>query len=156
MYINADSYTPINIEQIPLGQIIPVKDTPFDFTQPVTIDSKIHSDNEQIIVGKGYHHNFVLNKKEEHKVEMAAVAYSPKTGIKMEMYTDEPGVQFYSCGFMEGKDTGKGNKVYGTNGAFCLEAQHFPDSPNQPAFPATRLNPGDTYTQTTIYRFLTE
>jgi len=153
MYINADYFTPVDMEQIPIGEIWPVKGTPFDFNVPTAIGARVGEKNEQLEMGRGYNHNYVLNKTKGEPVGLAARVYSPVTGIVLEMFTDEPGVQFYSCGFMEGRDTGKGNKVYVCNGAFCLEAQHFPDSPNQENFPTTALNPGEKYSQNCIYRF---
>jgi len=154
MYINADYFTPVDKEQIPTGEIWPVKGTPFDFNMPTAIGARVDADDKQVKLGRGYNHNYVLNKTEGEPVELAVRVYSPVTGIVLEMFTDEPGVQFYSCGFMDGKDIGKGNKAYRCNGAFCLEAQHFPDSPNQANFPTTRLNPGEEYTQSCIYKFL--
>ncbi len=150
LFINAAEYTPVNDQLLPFGKNVAVKNTPFDFNSLSAIGSEINSSHEQIRVGKGYCHNYVLNKLEDSP---AAIAISPESGIRMDFFTTEPGVQLYTCGFMNGSDKGKENNIYGKNSGFCLEAQHFPDSPNQPAFPSTLLLPGDKYTQTTVYKF---
>jgi len=151
LYINSAEYTPVNAELLPLGGNMPVEDTPFDFSFPATIGSKINSGHEQLRIGRGYCHNYVLQQGPADNP--CAIAVSPHSGIRMEMFTSEPGLQFYSCGFMDGRDKGKNNMVYGKNCALCLEAQHFPDSPNHPDFPSTRLLPGEVYTQITAYKF---
>lgn len=150
--IAADGYTPVDQTLIPTGKIEPVKGTPFDFTTPKVIGKDIEAANEQLKSGKGYDHNFVLNKN-DGSTPVASVK-SPKTGIVMEVYTTEPGLQFYSGNFLTGTDKdGKGGKSYPFRSAFCLETQHFPDSPNQPNFPSTVLKPGQTYTTSTTYKF---
>ncbi|WP_134090241.1 aldose epimerase family protein [Olivibacter sp. XZL3] len=150
--INADKITPVDETLIPTGKFMEVTGTPFDFRKATLIGERINANDEQMKRGKGYDHNFVLNKKAG--LESAAIVYSPKTGIQMEVLTEEPGIQFYSGNFMEGgQHLGKGGKDYGYRSAFCLETQHFPDSPNQPAFPSTVLKPGDTYQTKTIYKF---
>jgi aldose 1-epimerase len=151
LQIMADQYTPIDEAQLPTSGNIPVRGTPFDFNTPCAIGSRLKTGHQQLIIGNGYNHNFVLNDHENN--QPIAVVWSPVTGIKMEMFTDEPGVQFYSCGLLERKNLGKRGGKYINNGAFCLEAQHYPDSPNHPAFPSTRLDPGKRYTQSTSYRF---
>lgn len=153
--IAANKYTPVNETLIPTGKIESVKGTPFDFTTAKAIGKDIEADNEQLKYGKGYDHNFVLDKN-DGKTPIATVK-SIKTGIKMEIFTTEPGLQFYSGNFLTGttKD-GKGGKSYPFRSAFCLETQHFPDSPNQPAFPTTVLKPGQTYTTSTTYKFLVD
>jgi aldose 1-epimerase len=150
LQIMAEQYTPIDEAQLPISGNIPVCGTPFDFNTPSAIGSML-TDYQQLIIGNGYNHNFVLNDHENN--QPVAIVWSPVTGIKMEMFTDEPGVQFYSCGFLERENLGKKGKKYINNGAFCLEAQHYPDSPNHPDFPSTRLDPGKKYTQSTSYRF---
>jgi len=152
MQILADKITPVDETLIPTGSLMDVSNTPFDFRKPTPIGSRIDADHEQLKRGKGYDHNFVLNKKDG----LAAVAnvYSPKSGIEMEVLTEEPGLQFYSGNFMKaGENLGKGGKDYGYRSAFCLETQHFPDSPNQPTFPSTTLKAGDTYQTKTVYKF---
>lgn len=154
LMINADNITPIDTTLIPTGNLMSVKGTPFDFTKPTAIGKRINEDNQQLKNGKGYDHNFVLNKM-TGLVEVASV-FSPKTGIKLHVITEEPGLQFYSGNFLNGKDhDGKNGHAYPYRSAFCLETQHFPDSPNKPSFPSTVLNPGQTYHTTTIYQFST-
>ncbi|MGK9127580.1 galactose mutarotase [Olivibacter sp. SA151] len=148
----ADQITPVDETLIPTGKFMDVTGTPFDFRKATPIGARINADDEQMKRGKGYDHNFVLNKKEG--LQTAALVYSKKTGIEMEVLTEEPGIQFYSGNFMEGgQKIGKGGKDYGYRSAFCLETQHFPDSPNQPAFPSTELRPGEPYKTKTIYKF---
>lgn len=150
--IAADGYTPVDKTLIPTGKIEPVKGTPFDFTTAKVIGKDIEAANEQLKSGKGYDHNFVLNKNDGSSP--VAIVKSPKTGIVMEVYTTEPGLQFYSGNFLTGVDKdGKGGKSYPFRSAFCLETQHFPDSPNQPNFPSTVLKPGQTYSTSTTYKF---
>jgi aldose 1-epimerase len=156
VYINADKFTPVDSGLIPTGELRPVAGTPFDFTKPATIGSRINNTNdEQIVLGGGYDHNFVLNKK-GNELSLAASVYEPTTGRTMEVWTTEPGVQFYSGNFLDGSITGKGGWVYNFRNGFCFEPQHFPDSPNHPAFPTTELKPGETYQNTIIYKFGTE
>ena len=155
MRINADHYTPINAEFIPTGEIAPVKGTPLDFTQPETISKRINRNFKQLRYAGGYDHNWVLNKKGD-SLTLAAEVYEPVTGRVMQVYTTEPGLQFYSGNFLDGSDVGKNGVAYQYRTAFCLEAQHFPDSPNQPGFPSTVLKPGEEYRQTTIYKFSTD
>ena len=149
--INADRFTPVNETLIPTGELRTVKGTPFDFNRATAIGSRINQADEQLGFGKGYDHNFVLNKKGQ-ELSLAATVYEPTSGRGLEMWTTEPGVQLYSGNFLDNV-RGKAGKVYNVRSGFCLEAQHFPDSPNQPAFPSTVLKPGDRYTQTTVYKF---
>jgi aldose 1-epimerase len=143
--IPADRYTVVDANLIPTGELKPVKGTPFDFTSPHAIGERIAQ------VPGGYDHNWVLNQATgQHS---AATVYEPTTGRTMEVTTDEPGVQFYTGNFLDGSLTGKGSVVYGKHAGFCLETQHFPDSPNQPKFPSTILKPGQTYHTTTSYTF---
>ena len=147
LMINADKYTPVNSELIPTGQIKDVAGTPFDFRKPEAIGSRIDK-----VEGGGYDHNFVLNDQNTG-IRLAAKVYDPASKREMEVLTDEPGVQFYTGNFLDGSLTGKGGKKYDKHFAFCLETQHYPDSPNEPKFPSTVLNPGNTYSTTTIYKF---
>jgi aldose 1-epimerase len=151
--INADRYTPMDKTSIPLGPLAPVAGTPFDFRELTPIGARINAPNQQLENGHGYDHNFVLNKPHPDALSLAAIAYSPLTGRIMTVSTTQPGVQLYTGNFLDGTITGKGGKKYIRRGAFCLETQHFPDSPNHPAYPTTLLHPGDTYHETTIYTF---
>lgn len=150
--INADSYTPINEEAIPTGEIIPVLDSPFDFTTAKQIGAAINSDDKQLVYGKGYDHNFVLNKRND-ELSFAAMLTGDITGIKMSIFTTEPGLQLYSGNFMDGSNTGPEGYKDEYRTAVCLETQHFPDSPNQPHFPSVVLLPGEEYESKTIYQF---
>jgi aldose 1-epimerase len=152
LMINADNILPVNATLIPTGKPMKVEGTPFDFRQPAVIGSRIDTTNEQIRNGKGFDHNYVLNGV-NGQVNKVATAKGNISGITMEVYTDQPGLQFYGGNFLNATKIGKGGKVYDHRNAFCLEAGHYPDSPNQPAFPSTVLNPGETYKQTTIYKF---
>jgi aldose 1-epimerase len=153
LMIDASAFTPVDTTLIPTGKLQPVKGTPFNFTTAKTIGKDIDTQDAQLKNGKGYDHNFVLNKNDGTKP--IAVVSSKVTGITMQVYTVEPGLQFYSGNFLTGaaKD-GKGGKAYAYRSAFCLETQHFPDSPNQPSFPSTLLKPGQTYHTSTTYKFL--
>lgn len=153
LQINADNYTPVDSTLIPTGKIEPVTGTPFDFTQPTPIGSRIGADNEQLKYGKGYDHNFVLNPNTGSGLNLAATVQGDQSGIFMEVYTQQPGIQFYGGNFLTGADPIKGGKKDDYRSALCLETQHFPDSPNQPSFPSTELKPGTTYTSTTVYKF---
>jgi len=149
--INADKYTPVDSTLIPTGILADVKQTPFDFTIAKTIGERINAKNEQLNHGKGYDHNFVLNSHDAS--EPAAVVKGDKSGIVMSVYTDQPGLQFYSGNFMAGKNTMKGNQKDDFRTAFAMETQHFPDSPNQPSFPSTLLKPGEIYQSSSTYQF---
>ena len=151
--IDADRFTPVDATLIPTGRLRPVKGTPLDFTKPAKIGARINSDDEQIKLGGGYDHNFVLNQKTPGELTLAARVTEPTTGRVLEVYTTEPGLQFYTGNFLDGTITGKGGWVYQHRNAFCMEPQHFPDSPNQPNFPSVVLKPGQTYRNTIIYRF---
>ncbi len=152
LMIQADKFTPVDAGLIPTGELRSVAGTPFDFRKPTAIGARIEQEDEQLKVGKGYDHNFVLNRKGKG-MELAARVVEPTTGRVLEVLTDEPGVQFYTGNFLDGTVRGKGGKAYGRRSAFCLETQHFPDSPNHPKFPSTELKPGEKYQTTTIYRF---
>lgn len=150
--INADFYIPIDNTSIPTGEILRVEGTPFDFRTPKTIGQDIDADNEQIKNGAGYDHCFVLNKKEEGELSFAAKIKEPISGRTMEVYTTEPGVQVYTDNWADGYK-GQNGATFPRRSAICFEAQHFPDSPNRPYFPSVVLNPGEQYTQKTIYKF---
>ncbi|GGA83959.1 aldose epimerase family protein [Puia dinghuensis] len=147
--INANQYTPVDSTLIPTGKLDPVAGTPFDFRQPTTIGSRIDADNQQLKYGKGYDHNFVLDIRDS----VAVTVTGDKSGIVMKVYTDQPGVQFYSGNFMKGANPIKGGKRDDYRSAFCLETQHFPNSPNEPSFPSTELKPGQVWRSTTVYAF---
>ena len=152
--INADNYTPVDSTLIPVG-ISPVDGTPLDLRTPVAIGKQINDPFQQLVFGRGYDLNWVLNTNGDKNV-LAAKAYSPTSGIALEVYTNEPGIQFYTGNFMDGKDTGKHGVLYPHRGALCLETQHYPDSPNHPDFPSVVLNPGEKYLSECIYKFTVE
>src|ERR1044072_9016444 len=149
--INADKFTPVDGGLIPTGKLEPVKGTPMDFTTPTPIGERVNADFEQLKLGKGYDHNWVLNKK-GNELSLAATVLEPQSGRYMEVWTTEPGGQFYGGNFMTG-DTGKQGNTYVFGGALCLGTQHFPNSPNQASFPSVVLKPGATYGHTCVYKF---
>jgi len=158
--LNADHFTPVDSTLIPTGEIVSVVGTPFDFTTAKPIGREIDAVNEQLVFGGGYDHNFVLNREAEtdvvdHALVLAAEVFDPASGRMLEVLTTEPGVQFYSGNFLDGTITGKNGATYEVRSGFCLETQHYPDSPNQPAFPSTILRPGDVYHSRTEFRFST-
>ncbi len=159
LMLNADRFTPVDETLIPTGELREVEDTPLDFTTPTPIGARIDDEeNEQIAHGGGYDHNFVLNRdgagsNDPGEPVLAARVYEPTSGRVMEVFTTEPGVQFYSGNFLDGSLTGKGGVTYEQRTGFCLETQHFPNSPNEPSFPSTILRPDETYRSRTIYRF---
>ncbi len=155
LVIYADKFTPVDEGLIPTGELKPVEKTPFDFRQAHAIGERIETADQQIKYGKGYDHNFVLNGA-MGSLHPAVKVTEPKSGRVMEVSTTEPGVQFYTGNFLDGTITGKGGKVYKQRYAFCLETQHFPDSPNHPDFPTTTIKPGEKYQSTTVYKFGTE
>ena len=151
--INADKFTPVDATLIPTGELRPVAGTPFDFTTPHLIGERIgQTADEQLKFGGGYDHNWVLNKK-SNELSLAARVTEPTSGRVMEVWSTEPATQFYSGNFLDGTITGKGGWTYQFRNGFCFEPQHFPDSPNHPAFPTTVLKPGETYHNTIIYKF---
>lgn len=155
--LNASKITPVDKDLIPTGEFMDVEDTPFDFRKPAKIGARIDdADNEQIKLGGGYDHNWVLDVPEDAGMVVAAILYEPTSGRKLEVKTLEPGVQFYAGNFLDGTLEGKGGIKYGKRFGLCLETQHFPDSPNQPNFPSTLLAPGETYQTSTIFRFSVE
>jgi aldose 1-epimerase len=152
LMLNADRYTPVSDTLIPTGELAPVEATPFDFRTPTAIGARIDEPHPQIKNGLGYDHNWVLNGT-PGELRLAARVVAPSTGRTLEIATTEPGIQFYSGNFLDGSITGKGGAVYGHRTGFCLETQHFPDSPNQPAFPSTILQPGEEYRTRTVFTF---
>ncbi len=152
LQLNASRYTPVDDNLIPTGELAPGAGTPFDFRKPTAIGARIDNDNDQLKKGHGYDHNWVLDSGGK-KLSEAAEVYEATTGRVMQVWTDQPGIQFYTGNFLDGTITGKGGKVYQKRSALCLETQHFPDSPNHPSFPSTELKPGQTYHTVTIYRF---
>ena len=155
IYLNADTYLPVDGGLIPTGEFREVAGTPFDFKEPKPIGKEIEADNEQLRLGQGYDHCWVLNEDEDN-FRLAASAYHSKTGRLLEVYTNEPGIQFYSGNFLDGTLPAKGGGTYVKRSGFCLETQHYPDSPNQLDFPSVRLNPGEKYTTRTMYKLSTK
>jgi aldose 1-epimerase len=153
--IHADRFTPVDETLIPTGALAPVEGTPFDFRKPTSIGARIDQDDQQLKFGGGYDHNWVITKP-YGQFGLQARVYEPTSGRVMEVHSTEPGLQFYSGNFLDGTLTGKAGWVYEFRHGFCMEPQHFPDSPNQPDFPSTVLRPGETYRNTIVYRFLTQ
>lgn len=154
--INADAITPVDSVLIPNGEITHVENTPFDFRKATAIGERINEENVQLKYGAGYDHNWVINRKSEKDIEFIASLYSPTSGRVMEVWSDQPGLQFYSGNFFNGKVVGKYGKTMNYREAVALETQNYPDAPNHSNFPNSRLNPGETYTQTCIYKFSTK
>jgi aldose 1-epimerase len=153
MMINADGFLPSDETAIPFGNVASVEGTPFDFRQPVAIGARINEDNEQLKFAAGYDHNYCLNKSTENELSFAARATDPASGRVMDVFTTQPGVQFYTGNYLAGTPTGKGGCTYGNRDGFCLETQHYPDSPNQPQFPSTILWPDTPFESLTVYQF---
>jgi aldose 1-epimerase len=152
--LESDVFTPVDETLIPTGELRPVEGTPFDFRKPVALGARIDDPDPQLRVGGGYDHNFVI-RGETGTLRPAARVVEPASGRVLEVLTTEPGLQLYSGNFLDGTVVGKSGRAYPKRGALCLETQHFPDSPNQPAFPSVVLRPGETYEQTTVFRFST-
>ncbi|HEV2379412.1 MAG TPA: aldose epimerase family protein [Terriglobia bacterium] len=152
MMINASQFTPVDANLIPTGELRKVEGTPLDFRKSTAIGERIDGDDEQLKLGRGYDHNFVLDHG-GNGLTLAARAVDPDSGRVLEVLTTQPGIQFYTGNFLDGTVHGKGGKVYGRRSAFCLETQHFPDSPNKPNFPSTELKPGQTYHEATVFKF---
>jgi aldose 1-epimerase len=155
LQLMASNYTPVDETLIPTGEIAPVAGTPLDFTAPHPIGERIRDDFEQLVIGRGYDHNFVLDRSspDDASLIVAARVVEPESGRTLEISTTEPGIQFYSGNFLDGSLVGGAGKMYRQGDGFALETQHFPDSPNQEAFPSTLLEPGETFESTTIYAF---
>ncbi len=155
--VNADYFTPINQHLIPTGEFQGVEDTPFDFRSPTVVGARIDDKNEQLKLALGYDHNFVLNRAllngSGGDLTFAARALHPKTGRVLEVSTTQPGIQFYTGNHLDGSVKGKGDATYPFRSGLCFETQHFPDSPNQPNFPSTELNPQEEYQSSTVFRF---
>ena len=147
--LRASAFTPVDSVMIPTGEIRPVAGTPFDFTSPHTIGERINEKYDQLILGRGYDHNYILDNKEPVDVTV----YEPTSGRVLEVITDQPGMQLYTGNFLDGTKIGHGGKSYKYRSGFCLESGHYPDSPNHSEFPSTVLNPGETFKSQTIYRF---
>jgi aldose 1-epimerase len=153
LYLNADAYTPVDANVAVTGEIAAVENTPFDFRTPTAVGERINDTTcVQIVNGRGYDHNWILNTEGDIHV-VAATLLDTTTGVQMDIYTDQPGIQFYAGNFLDGSFMGKKGVAYPLRSAFCFETQHFPDSPNQPAFPSTTLRPGEAYASKTIYKF---
>ncbi len=150
--INANSFVPTDAGSIPFGELRRVARTPFDFLKATAIGARINQDDEQIKFGSGYDHTWVINGR-PGVLRLAATAFEPNSGRTMQVWTTEPGMQFYTGNFLDGTLTGKAGKIYQRRFGFCFETQHYPDAPNQPSFPTTTLKKGATYKSTTIYRF---
>ena len=155
LLLRAREFTPVDSTLIPNGELRTVDGTPFDFRKPTAIGARINQDDEQLRFGKGYDHNWVLEGAGKGGLQLAAQVFEPSSGRVLEVDTTEPGIQFYSGNFLDGKDRGKRGEFYAHRTGFCLETQHFPDSPNHPNFPSTELKPGQTYRTTTVLRFST-
>ena len=155
LILNADRFTPVDSTLIPAGELRSVAGTPFDFTKPTAIGARIDTNNEQLAIAHGYDHNFVLSRKGSG-LELAGRVHEPQTGRALEVYTTEPGVQFYTGNFLDGTITGKHGHAYNKHAGLCLETQHFPDSPNHSNFPWTILKPEQTYNSRTVYKFSAE
>ncbi len=152
LMLNANGYTPVDAGLIPVGGVQPVAGTPFDFNKPTAIGQRIDNANEQLKLGGGYDHNWVLNGK-NGEMKVAAKVHDPKSGRVLTVSTTQPGVQFYAGNFLDSSYTGKAGVKYAKRTGFCLETQHYPDSPNQPAFPTTLLKPGETMHSETVFAF---
>ena len=155
IFINANRFTPVDDALIPTGELKPVEGTPFDFRKPMSIGARIHANDAQLKLGKGYDQNFVIDKPEA-QLGLHARAYDPASGRILEVLSTEPGMQFYTANYLDGTIVGKGATRYLRFGAFCIEPQHFPDSPNKPAFPSVLLRPGEVYRNTIVYKFTTQ
>ncbi|MGV8138802.1 MAG: aldose epimerase family protein [Mangrovibacterium sp.] len=154
LQIPAAFYTPVDEGLIPTGEIASVEGTPFDFRTPTAIGERLGKNHDQLKFGGGYDHNWVLDAREDKgPLKMVAKVVDPESGRVMTVYTNEPGIQFYGGNFLDGKDTGKGGIAYGHRTAFCLETQHFPDSPNKDNFPPVLLQPGEEYYSICLYHF---
>jgi aldose 1-epimerase len=153
LLLHAKEFTPVDSSLIPTGELRLVSGTPFDFTKPTAIGARIQQKDEQLKFGSGYDHNWVLERSEGYNLRLAAEVFEPTSGRVLEVLTSEPGIQFYSGNVLDGAIRGKNGQRHGHRTGFCLETQHFPDSPNHPNFPSTLLRPGETYRSTTVFRF---
>jgi aldose 1-epimerase len=151
--INADKFTPVSDVLIPTGELKAVEGTPMDFRKPEIIGKRIDDNFDQLVYGKGYDHNWIINRKKPGELTLAAICYDPVSNRSMEVHTTQPGMQLYTGNWLDGSDKGKGGKSYGMRSALCLETQNYPDSPNKPGFPSTLLRPGEVYKHTCLYKF---
>ena len=151
--IAADHFTPTDATQIPTGEIRSVRETPFDFTQPRSIGERIRTADEQLMVARGYDHNWVLRAPVREALRLAARAFEPRSGRVLDVLTDAPGLQFYTGNSLDGSLAGPSGRIYRQSDGFCFETQQFPDAPNQPDFPSTLLRPGERFHSATIFRF---
>jgi aldose 1-epimerase len=151
--LNASRFTPVTAAMVPTGELRSVRGTPFDFAAPTPIGARIDADDEQLRIGGGYDHNYVLDGAGDGEPAFAARLYEPESGRVLDVFTTEPGMQVYSGNALDGTLVGKSGRAYGRRSGVALETQHFPDSPNQPSFPSTILRPGDVYASRTVYRF---
>ena len=151
--INADKFTPVSDVLIPTGELKAVEGTPMDFRKPDIIGKRIDDDFDQLSYGKGYDHNWVINRKKPGELTLAAVCHESESNRMMEVYTTQPGIQLYTGNWLDGSDKGKGGKSYGMRSALCLETHNYPDSPNKPGFPSTLLRPGEVYKHTCLHKF---
>jgi aldose 1-epimerase len=152
----ASRYTPVDASLTPTGELAPVQDTPFDFTTPTAIGARIRESHPQLLIGRGYDHNVVLDRVPgDATLIEAATLRDPDSGRTLTIWTTEPGIQFYSGGYLDGTLVGASGRTYRQGDGVALETQHFPDSPNQPNFPSTALRPGETYTSTTVFALST-
>jgi aldose 1-epimerase len=157
LMLNSDRFTPVDKALIPTGELRPVQGTPFDFTKPTAIGARISEQDEQLLFGRGYDHNFVINRKDsDDSLTLAARVHEPTSGRVLEVYTTQPAVQFYSGNFLDGTIVGKQGHPYKLRTGFCLETQYYPDSPNHPDFPSTILRPGKAFHSQTVFKFSTE
>jgi aldose 1-epimerase len=156
LLVNADRYTPAGPDQIPTGELASVEGTPLDFRQMTPIGARLHSPFQQMLYARGYDHNFVLNQATPGAMTFAARAYDPRSGRVLDCFTTEPAVQVYTANGLNGSVVGSSGTTYRQTEGFTLETQHFPDSPNKPNFPTTRLKPGEEFRSSTIYRFATD
>ncbi len=154
--LNADKFTPVSDSLIPTGELRAVEGTPMDFRKPEIVGKRIDVKFDQLDYGKGYDHNWVINRKKPGELTLAAVCYDPESNRIMEVHTTQPGIQLYTGNWLDGSDKGKGGKSYGMRSALCLETQNYPDSPNKPGFPSTLLHPGEAYKHTCLYKFSTK
>jgi aldose 1-epimerase len=151
--LNADKFTPVSEVLIPTGELKAVEGTPMDFREPLAIGKRIDDNFDQLAFGKGYDHNWVINRNKPAELALAATCYESGSKRFMEVYTTQPGIQLYTGNWLDGSDKGKGSKTYGIRSALCLETQNFPDSPNKPGFPSTLLRPGELYKHTCLHKF---
>ena len=153
LQIDADAYTPVDEALIPTGELRPVAGTPFDFREPTAVGGRIREEDPQLVIARGYDHNWALNTGGTGSLLLAATVFDPKGGRGLRLHTTQPGLQFYSGNFLNGSVVGSGGRIYRQGDGFALETQHFPDAPNHPEFASTELRPGERYSETTVFEF---